>query len=383
MTHRSSLTVLQGETTAINSSILSTRDDDGLPSQVYYTIVSGSENGFLYLTPDSSSGGKNTDSLLQPVLNFTQEDIDRNRLWFRHRYKFGVKPGIFHFKVNDVNSSPIYSSFTVNVFPVVLTVKTNSPLRLKQGMTQVTVSPENLSLESNLPPGSFTSTQIVYQIVKEPSFGKILLRGRDLSSTDSSSLSSPVTTKSAFSQNDIDSGLIAFVQIDMSSSHDYFEVDMIKASSFSETRIISSSKEAGRTRQETGKRGEQEDEYGEGSTVRIHGIRISIAVDADIARPKKPFLVVGAGQMVFLTLDHVDASELAIRTKSTPIFTIVKKPKYGKLKRLPLSEVLSLRRGNVFFFFIFFSTSCPCPFISEIIYAFTRRARNGRRHMNP
>lgn len=145
LTHRSSLTALQGESTVINSSVLATRDDDGIPSQVFYSIISGPENGFLYLTTTGDSGSPIT---LQPVFNFTQEDVDRGRLWFRHHHKFGVKPGIFHFKVNDVNSSPIYGSFVVKVSPVVNSVKTNSDVRLKQDSSPITLSPEDLPPET-------------------------------------------------------------------------------------------------------------------------------------------------------------------------------------------------------------------------------------------
>jgi hypothetical protein len=337
------LTALQGEATLINSSVLSTRDDDGIPSQVFYSIVSGPENGFLFLTPEQGSNSEKSAIPLEPVFNFTQEDVDRGRLWFKHRYKYGVKPGIFHFKVSDINSSPIYSSFAVSVIPVILSVKTNSVVRLKQGSSQVTLTPEHLSVESNLPPASSASTQIVYYVVKEPSFGKLLLRGKDLMSSSSSPSSFPFsspssspsssiyasTARSTFTQHDIDSGLLTFLQLDMSSSHDYFEVDMIKESSFS-SRMHNKNRES---------REQEEDDS------RVTGIRVTISVDADILRPKKPFVVVGSGQMAFLTLDHLDASELALRTKSSPIFTIVKRPKYGKLKRLPLSEVLSMRRG--------------------------------------
>lgn len=295
LTHRSILTVIQGEESVLNSSFLNSRDADGVTQDIIYSIISGSENGFLALTSDPRA----------PINNFSQSDIDTFRVLFKHDFSQGIKPGIVHFKVTDGNSNPIYSSFTIHVLPIQLITSNNSQVTLKQGYTIVEITSEILVVETNV---KIRKNDLVYRMTEGPGHGKVLLRGRELRDQE------------LFSQSDVELSYISYLQTDLTSSSDYFLLDLLKRSS-------------------------DDDLFSQSNSLSVRDIKIHITIEADI--PKLKPIYVALGQMMIISLEHLDATELATKTKSTPVFFVSKKPNLGFLKRLPVTSFPSSGLTNM------------------------------------
>lgn len=287
LTHRSVLAVIQGEESILNSSFLNSRDADGVTQDIIYSIISGSENGFLALTSDPRT----------PINNFSQSDIDTSRVLFKHDFIQGIKPGIIHFKVTDGNSNPIYSSFTIHVQPIQLITSNNSQVAIKQGNTIAEITSEILTVETNV---KIRKNDLVYRMTERPGHGKVLLRGRELKDEE------------LFSQSDVELSYISYLQTDLTSSSDYFILDLFKRSS-------------------------DDDLFSQSNSISVRDIKIHITVEADIPNLNLP-VHVALGQMIIISLGHLDASQLATKTKSTPVFFVSRKPKLGYLKRFPVTS---------------------------------------------
>lgn len=98
-------TVVEGGTVVITTAELNATDPDDGAANISYTL-SNIENGFVELTTAPGV----------PVLGFTQDDLDANRVVFRHGG--GENEGIFDVTVSDGAGLTDTVSFTVNRTPV-------------------------------------------------------------------------------------------------------------------------------------------------------------------------------------------------------------------------------------------------------------------------
>nr|XP_015211471.1 PREDICTED: FRAS1-related extracellular matrix protein 1-like [Lepisosteus oculatus] len=101
------LEVNAAENKVISSMVLEAEDKDTPSDRLYYVLNSCPKFGQLQL---KIAGGW---ALLQPGMNFTQEDVEMNRLWYLHTTILGAKGhDSFRFYLTDLdNESPAHSVF--------------------------------------------------------------------------------------------------------------------------------------------------------------------------------------------------------------------------------------------------------------------------------
>ncbi|XP_013781378.1 chondroitin sulfate proteoglycan 4-like, partial [Limulus polyphemus] len=186
--------VVQGQRSLISSRELYTKDEDGLPNNITYEIISNASNGFVVL-------GQNS---LSAVQKFTQSDINKNLTYFYH--DGSNQSGSFHFKVFDGKYEPVYETFHIRPIPLTLELLNISRVEIVQGSSVVFFQPNNLNAVTN-----GDRQNIWYNVTSPPMFGHIFLGD---------------TLASNFTQHDIDMKSVFYTQVDMSVSEDYFTVSL-------------------------------------------------------------------------------------------------------------------------------------------------------------
>nr|XP_003707909.1 PREDICTED: chondroitin sulfate proteoglycan 4 isoform X2 [Megachile rotundata]XP_012151709.1 PREDICTED: chondroitin sulfate proteoglycan 4 isoform X2 [Megachile rotundata]XP_012151710.1 PREDICTED: chondroitin sulfate proteoglycan 4 isoform X2 [Megachile rotundata]XP_012151712.1 PREDICTED: chondroitin sulfate proteoglycan 4 isoform X2 [Megachile rotundata]XP_012151713.1 PREDICTED: chondroitin sulfate proteoglycan 4 isoform X2 [Megachile rotundata]XP_012151714.1 PREDICTED: chondroitin sulfate len=217
-------------------------------------------------------------SEVRQVDKFSQHDVDSNRLVFEHNGP--LQAASFYFRVWDGHFNPTYTFFNVYVLPIKLNVTVPGPVNLQQGSNVAVISDSNVKLDTNA-----RQDLVDYQVTNGPKHG--LLYVRDIKSA------------TAFKQTDLSSKSVMYMQMDMTVSNDSLELTA-RLSGF-------------------------EQKY----------IRIEIKV--------VPLMIVNsmialAGEKTRITLQHMDATPLAKLTGSNPVYRIIRKPKFGKIKRIRRSS---------------------------------------------
>ncbi|XP_076221129.1 chondroitin sulfate proteoglycan 4-like protein [Nomia melanderi] len=212
-------------------------------------------------------------SEVHQVNTFTQHDVDSNRLVYEHNGP--LQAASFYFRVGDGRFEPVYKVFNVYVLPIKLNVTVPGPVNLQQGLTVVQISESNVKLDTNA-----RQDLVVYEVTSNPKHGVLYVR-------DSTAVS--------FKQTDLLSKSVMFMQTDMTVSNDSLEL-AARLSGFE-----------------------------------LKHIRIEIkVVPLMIMNPMTAL----AGEKTRITLQYLDATPLAKLTSSNPVYTVTKKPKYGKIKRI-------------------------------------------------
>ncbi|CAJ1059620.1 FRAS1-related extracellular matrix protein 1b [Xyrichtys novacula] len=131
------LQVDSGETRVISSVVLEAEDLDSGPNQVYYFLNSGPRFGKLQLKSESGW------TKLSAGQNFTQEDVEMNRLWYTHTVAAnadGFKGhDSFRFTLSDLeNESPAHSFFiSIHNLQKGELVLSSKPVHLSEGQRVV------------------------------------------------------------------------------------------------------------------------------------------------------------------------------------------------------------------------------------------------------
>ncbi|MEQ2293445.1 hypothetical protein AMECASPLE_033468 [Ameca splendens] len=100
-----------GDHRVISSMVLEAADLDTAPDQVFYFISAAPRFGKLLLKTESSWNE------LSAGQNFTQEQVEQNRLWYHHRASntgFRGHDG-FRFILSDVDSESLTQSFLISI----------------------------------------------------------------------------------------------------------------------------------------------------------------------------------------------------------------------------------------------------------------------------
>jgi len=212
-------------------------------------------------------------SEVRPVQKFTQYDVDSNRVVYEHN---GTLQGAtFYFRVSDGAHKPAYNVFRVLVLPIRLNVTVLGPVSLQQGSNVALISENDVKLDTNA-----RQDLVIYEITTYPKHGVLYVRD---------------SAAATFKQTDLLSKSVMFMQTDMTVSNDCLEL-LARLSGFEQKHI-----------------------------------RIEIKV--------MPLMIMNsmtalAGEKNRITLQYLDATPLAKLTTSNPVYTIVKKPKYAKIKRI-------------------------------------------------
>lgn len=212
-------------------------------------------------------------SEVRQVNKFTQHDVDSNRLVYEHNGP--LQAASFYFRVWDGRFNPTYTVFNVYVLPIKLNVTVPGPVNLQQGSNVALISESNVKLDTNA-----RQDLVIYEVTAIPKYGVLYVRDGAAAS---------------FKQTDLLSKSVMFMQTDMTVSNDSLELTA-RLSGFEQKRIR---------------------------------IEIKI-VPLMIMNP----MIALAGEKTRITLQYMDATPLAKLTSSNPIYTIMKKPKFGKIKRI-------------------------------------------------
>ncbi|KAJ2954210.1 hypothetical protein O0L34_g2449 [Tuta absoluta] len=227
----------------------------------------------------------------QSINKFTQEDINNGKIIYEHS---GIlQTATFYFRVWDGQFKPTYTVFTIDVVPVVLNATSMHPINLQQGHNVATVTTDQIYLETNA-----KVAKVWYNITREPQYGMIYV-GRN-----------PVNY---FSHRNLMDRVVIYMQNDMTTANDSFELIAYVHNS---------------------------------NTTRPFTVEVFV----------QPLMHLGLlrveADKTKITLSNMDATGLATLTASDPIYTIIRKPTYGVLKKIIRSsgEKTSAREREVAYF---------------------------------
>ncbi|XP_050522785.1 chondroitin sulfate proteoglycan 4 [Daktulosphaira vitifoliae] len=209
-------------------------------------------------------------------MRFTQADIDAGEVVYKHDGQ--LKPTSFYFRVWDGQFNPVYKVFQIYVIPVTLNASVTLPLPLLQGTYDTIVKEKLFYVQTN---GDKDS--VAYNITMSPRHGVVYVNG---------------TKSKFFSHKDLKEGRVVYRQTDPT-----VPADALRLSAQMHCE--------------------------ESPVVRNLWLNISV----------EPLVKTGAfypltGLKSQLGVQVLNAEMLAKTTNSDPKYKILKKPKYGKLKRI-------------------------------------------------
>lgn len=262
-----SVIVVQGENHTIIKKELCTEDLDTPPDQLIYDIISGPSEGRLVLSPNPEA-----------ISRFTQADIDTEKLMYVHN---GSKlTDIFNFRVwdNGKFSRPDYTVFNIRVLPISIKVQAGIPVYLQQGDNTAYLSPKQFVVDTNA-----DRSKIVYQIKDGPKHGVVYVSHNQASE---------------FNQYELENKLVLYMQTDMTTANDTFNV-----------------------------------------YVGIFSANTSYGFNVDVVIKVQPLMQLGnltviAGESNKLDARVLDAGPLAELTNSNPRFTVLQAPLYAQIRKI-------------------------------------------------
>lgn len=227
----------------------------------------------------------------QSINKFTQEDVNNGRIIYEHSGM--LQTATFYFRVWDGQFKPTYTVFTIDVIPVVLNATSLHSIYLQQGHNVAAVTNEHVYIETNA-----KKSKVWYNITRQPLHGMIYV-GRN-----------PVTY---FSHKDLMEKVVIYMQNDMTTANDSFDLIAYVHNSNS-TRPF---------------------------TVEVIVQPLMSLADLRVEVEKAK-----------ITLKNMDATGLATLTASDPVYTIIRKPRYGTIKKIIRSsgEKTNAREREITYF---------------------------------
>lgn len=207
------------------------------------------------------------------IQNFTQEDIDNHLIQYVHD---GTKENriSFSFKVSDGKHKPDYAVLNIIIVPMKLHLVNISAVEVQQASTRVFLSRRNLGAETNA-----YNEDIWYNITSLPLHGLLFVNESQMTH---------------FRQADIDRNSVSYIQTDLTAYEDYFIVNINCGAISMKNQVV------------------------------------NITVVPNVIQKS---LVVTTSGLTYITLDVLNATDLAFITKSNPNFMVFKFPKYGVLRK--------------------------------------------------
>lgn len=259
--------VLQGSRVNITRDDLLTEDADTPADQITYSVTRLPNNGRLAFN----------DNPTQQIREFTQEDVNLNRVMF---ISDGSRDdGAFYFRVSDGAFRPYLKNFSIRVVPLRVSVRTNSPVKLVQGESSVYLSSGNLDVETN-----GNREDVTFTVTKRPSFGKLYLGDQSLS---------------VFNQKDVDDELVLYIQTNMTSGSDEFRFNVALGDSLLVNQLLKV-------------------------------VVVPLVTQNPFDAP--------AGSEVAITMFALDASRLAAISGDNPKYSILRKARFGKVAQKPRAK---------------------------------------------
>lgn len=225
------------------------------------------------------------------INKFTQDDVNNDRVVYEHS---GIlQTATFYFRVWDGQFKPTYTVFTIDVIPVILNATSLHPIYLQQGSNVAAVTTDQIYLETNA-----KTSKVLYNVTRQPLHGMIYI-GR--------------TPVSYFTQKNLMEKVVIYMQNDMTTANDSFELIAYVHNS---------------------------------NATRPFNIEVIV----------QPLMSLGdlrvETQKARITLNTMDATGLAKLTASDPVYTLMRKPRYGTIKKIIRSsgEKTSAREREVAYF---------------------------------
>ena len=193
------LTVAEGASAAIGSSLLSSSDVDNTSSQLTYTITGTPSNGTLYKSGSAMSVGS----------TLTQTELESGVFSYTHNGG-ETTSDVFSFRLSDPASS-LTDTFAISVTPVndSPTVSINDTLSLLEGTESIVSS----SLLNEGDPDD-SGSGLVYTITSDTLNGGLYKNG------------SEIGAGSTFTQQDINDGLITYMHSGSQTTSDSFSFSL-------------------------------------------------------------------------------------------------------------------------------------------------------------
>lgn len=226
------------------------------------------------ITPPNNGHLVNVNHPNQSITMFTQQDIDENRIVFVH--DGSTDSGAFYFRVSDGGHKPLYKVFNIRIIPLSLELVGPSVLELLQGQFSAVLTARNLVIETN-----GRKERVTYNVTRSPQHGHLYLHNM---------------IANGFTQVDVEEGKVTYVQTDLSRCNDSIEFML------SDMHNV------------------------------IRGRRLDITVRPNLKKSRHPFRVV-SGDTAIITVEALDASDLAVITSSNPVYYVTVAPQRGRLTK--------------------------------------------------
>nr|XP_053643918.1 chondroitin sulfate proteoglycan 4-like isoform X2 [Cherax quadricarinatus] len=220
------------------------------------------------------------------VQSFSQHDVNTGRILYAHDGTNGSAR--FSFKVSDGKHKVKYSVFTIEVQPLTLELVNHSVIPLRQTTTVVYLSPHYLAAVTN-----GNHNHIFYNVTRPPRFGRLYLNDQVVHT---------------FGQVNVDKGEVLYMQMELSEPADNFRVDI----------------------------------WTWEATVQDVEVRVVVLPLVESKR-----LIAAVGGRTRLSLEHLDASQLAITTGSNPVYKVKRRPRFGRIKKVSRRLRRSVRSHEV------------------------------------
>lgn len=298
LTETPMIQVVQGENYTLTRNDLLTEDADTKPSGIQYDVISGPTQGRIIMLNRNQSFDE-----AQSISKFTQEDINNGKIIYEHSGM--LQTASFYFRVWDGQFKPTYTVFTIDVIPVALNATSLRSLNVQQGHNIAILTTEQIHLETNA-----KKSNVWYNITRQPKHGDIYFRRQ---SNSYLSQKYKLDSLSYFSHKDLLDEVVIYMQNDMTTSNDSFEL-----------------------------------------IAYVHNSNSTRPFDIEvIVQPLISLKDMGVESgKVKITLNVIDATSLAILAHSDPLYNIIRKPRHGIIKKIIRSsgEKTSAREREISYF---------------------------------
>ncbi|XP_053634278.1 chondroitin sulfate proteoglycan 4 [Cherax quadricarinatus] len=220
------------------------------------------------------------------IQSFSQLEVNTGQILYAHDGTNGSAR--FYFKVSDGRHKPKYTVFTIEVEPLTLELINHSFVPLRQANTVAYLSPQFLAAVTN-----GNHNHIFYNVTRPPRFGRLYMNDQVVHT---------------FRQVNVDKCEVLYMQMELSKPADNFKVDL----------------------------------WTWEATLRDVEVRIVVVPLVET----KP-LSAAIGGRTRLSLEHLDASQLATTTGSNPVYKVKRRPRFGRIKKVSRRMQKSLRSHEV------------------------------------
>ncbi|KAK9497907.1 hypothetical protein O3M35_003808 [Rhynocoris fuscipes] len=207
--------------------------------------------------------------------SFTQSDIDSGRVLFKHSGP--LESTSFYIRVSDGKFNAVYTVVKVNVNEIKINVTSVMPVEMMQGSSEVIVPPTCLAVSTNA-----AVSDIFYNMTSSPRHGSLFIADNEITS---------------LGHDDLIKGRLIYRQEDMKAAGDSFQLTP------------------------------------------YHRLGLPVLKPVWLNVSVVPLITIGqfnpvSGTRAQLDLSVLNATELAQVSRSNPLYRLLKKPSYGKIRKI-------------------------------------------------